>query len=82
MLSSVLKLSLSFLSSRFPIRPKSQDKELNILREKKKEIKSIFHHFKGLSVSKNYLRPGSTPLKLKISLNFINMLGYIYIYIY
>ena len=27
------------------------------------EIKSIFHHFKGLSVVKNYVRPKSAPLR-------------------
>ena len=36
--------------------------------EKKKnfsdEIKSIIHHFKGISVVKNYLRPESAPLSL------------------
>ena len=38
------------------------------------EIKSIFHHFKGLSVAKNCLRPESAPLmfvKNKSNVNFV-----------
>ena len=31
-------------------------------------MKSIFHHFKVLSIAKNCLRPESAPLKLKIKL--------------
>ena len=29
------------------------------------EIKSIFHHFKGLSVAKKCLRPDSAPLRIE-----------------
>ena len=31
------------------------------------EIKSIFHHFKGLSVAKNCLRAEDAPLKYSVS---------------
>ena len=46
--SYILKLTLSFSSSRFSTLPKNQDKNLDILRTKrafKVKYKSIFHHF-------------------------------------
>ena len=49
-----MKLSLSFLSSRFATWPKIQDKNLNILRTKKAfkvKEKAFFIIFKGLSVA-------------------------------
>ena len=61
-----MKLNSSFRSSRFDTWSKSQDKNLNILRTKRafliEKLKSFFIIFKGLSVSKNCLRPKSTPL--------------------
>ena len=59
-----LKLTLSFLSSRFATRLNSQDKNLNIVRTKKAfevKQKAFFIIFKGLSVAKNCLRPESVP---------------------
>ena len=61
---SILKLFLSFWSSRFSAWPKSQDK--NILRAKrgfKVNQKAFFIIFKGLSVAKNCLRLESAFLK-------------------
>ena len=60
-----MKLTLPFLSSRFAALPKSQDKNLNILRTKRGfEVKwqAFFIIFKGLSAAKNCLRPESVPL--------------------
>ena len=34
------------------------------------EIKSIFHHFKGLSTAKNFIRPDSAPLRLTFCPDF------------
>ena len=61
-----MKLNSFFRSSRFDTWSKSQDKNLNILRTKRafliEKLKAFFIIFKGLSVSKNCLRPKSTPL--------------------
>ena len=55
---------------------KSRQKSKYLENEKsfRLEIKSIFHHFKGLSVAKHCLRPESAPLmsvKNKSNLNFV-----------
>ena len=63
--SQNLKLTLSFLSSRFATWPKSQYKILNILRTKRAfdvKLKAFFIIFKGLSAAKYCLKPESTPL--------------------
>ena len=63
--SSNLKLPLSFLSSRFVTWLKKSRQKLQYLENKKSflgELKSIFHHFKGLPVAKICLRPESAPL--------------------
>ena len=63
--SKILKLTLSFLSSHFSTRPKSQDKNLNIFRTKrafKVKWKAFFIIFKELSFAKYCLRPESAPL--------------------
>ena len=70
--SSNLKLTLSFLSSRFPTSPKSQDKNLNIVRTKgafQVKLKAFFIIFKGLSVAKNCPRPESAPLIVQMVRN-------------
>ena len=59
--SQNLKLTLSFL----PSWPKSQDKNLNILRTKRAfevKYKAFFITFKRLSDDKNDLKPESAPL--------------------
>ena len=63
--SHILKLTLSFQSSRLATRSKSQEKNLNILRTKRafKVKKTFFINVKGLSVAKNYVRPESVPLR-------------------
>ena len=66
-----LKSTLSFYSSRFATWPKSQDKNLNILRTKKDfevKLKAFSIIFKGLSIVKNFPRPKSALLK-KLLLN-------------
>ena len=64
--SYILKLTLSFYSSRFSTWLKRQDKYLNILRTKRAfkvtQQKTFFIIFKGLSVSKNCVRPEIAPL--------------------
>ena len=65
-----LKLIWSSLSSRFTTWPKSQGKNLNILRTKRSfevKCKAFFIIFQGLSVAKNYLRPESTYLSQDVS---------------
>ena len=65
--SQNLKLTLSFSSSRFDTRPKSQGKSLNILRKKRDfnlKQKAFFIIFKRLSVAKNCLRPDTAILTL------------------
>ena len=60
-----MKFTLSFSSSRFDTWPKSQDKNLNILRTKRAfEVKQkvFFTIVKGTSVAKNCLRSESAPL--------------------
>ena len=65
--SKKLKLTLSFWSSRFAQWPKSQDKNVNILRTKRAfEVKgkAFFIIFKGVSAAKNCLRPEIAPLRV------------------
>ena len=53
--------------------PKSQDKNLNILRTKRAfEVKQkvFFIIFKGLSIAKNCLRPKSAPIILRFLRKF------------
>ena len=60
MTSKNLKITVSFLSSHFATWPKSQDKNLNILRTKitfEVKLKAFFIIFKGLWVAKNCFRP-------------------------
>ena len=62
-----MKLTLSFLSSRFAKWTDIQDKKLNILRTKRAfelKQKTSFIIFKGLLAGKNYLRPESMPCSL------------------
>ena len=56
-----MKLTVSFLLSLFPTWPKSQDKNLNILRTKRafNIRKAFFIIFKKLSATRNCLRPKS-----------------------
>ena len=57
----------SFLIKSFSTRPKSQDKNSNILKTKrgfKVKLKSFFIIFKGRSVARNCLRPESAPLTI------------------
>ena len=62
----------SFWSSGFYTWPKSQNEHFNILRTRRK--KAFFIIFKGLSVTKNRLRPESAPLSLmKKNLNGGNL---------
>ena len=64
-----MKLTLSFLSSRFSTWPKSQDKNLNILRTKRAfevKEKAFFIIYNGLGVAKNCLRPESDPLTIVV----------------
>ena len=61
-----MKLTLSFLSSRFATWPINQDRNLIILRTKRDfdvNKKTFFIIFKGLSAAKNCFRPESAPLK-------------------
>ena len=74
-----LKLALSFLSSRFATWPKSQYKNVNILRKKGAFVvkqKAFFIIFKGLSVAKNCIRPERGPFL--IILVFFNHFGNLY----
>ena len=59
------EINLIFLIKLFATRPKSQDKNLNILRMKRASVlkqKAFFLIFKGLLVAKKCLRPESAPL--------------------
>ena len=59
-----LEITLALLSSRFPICPKNQDKNVHILRTKRAfnmKQKVFFIIFKGLLVARNCLRPKSGP---------------------
>ena len=64
-------IKLSFLSSRFATWPKSQHKNLNILKTRRAlevKQKALFIIFKCLSVATNSLRPESASLKLLFQL--------------
>ena len=67
--SQNLKLTLSFWSNRFATWPRSQDKNLSILRTKRAfemKWKAFFIIFKGFSVAKNFPRFKSAPLNLAV----------------
>ena len=67
--SQNLKLTLSFWSNRFATWPRSQDKNLSILRTKRAfevKWKAFFIIFKGFSAAKNCLRFKSAPLNLAV----------------
>ena len=58
-MSQILKVTLSFQSSRFSVWPKGQDQDLKILRTTrafKVKLKAFSIIFKGLSVAKNCIR--------------------------
>ena len=63
------EVNLTFLLSRFATWPKSQDKNLNILRTKRSsevKQKAIFIIFKMISFAKNCLLPKSALLRKKM----------------
>ena len=67
--SQNLKLTLSFWTNRFATWPRSQDKNLSILRTKRAfemKWKAFFIIFKGFSVAKNCPRFKSAPLNLAV----------------
>ena len=74
--SWILKLTLSFLSSRFSYITKKSWRKLKYLKNEKSfwdGIKSIFHHFKGLSmkqITETFLE-GESPT-LKVSCTFMS----------
>ena len=74
-----MKLTLSFLSSRFVTWPKKLTQKLKYLQNKKSCLE-LSITFKGLSAVKNCLRPDSAPLILwyiKMFLCILNWLSYV-----